>query len=227
MAKYIGTLTSDARGKIGGLVLTRARNGTNIKAHAVPVNPSSVAQVYIRGLLANAVNAWRQKTGTQLSSWDLFAASYTWVNSLGQSYIPTGLQLWTQAYINANRFGTAPPAAWSGTLPVLDPITSMQVTGDGTTLVFLASDSGGAYTSKWLLYCTRPLPASLNYVKSTARRYVGQNPGGNFIIATTAYLAAFGALPPAYGYVGFCATGVDPVTYISASPYVTAQQVIP
>jgi hypothetical protein len=77
------------------------------------------------------------------------------------------------------------------------------------------------------LYCTRPLSAAQNYVKSTARRYVGQNPGGNFIIATTAYLAAFGALPPAYGYVGFNALGVDPVTYISATPYVTAQQVIP
>ena len=44
MARYIGTLTSDARGKLGGLVLTRARNGTNLKAHAVPVNKATIME---------------------------------------------------------------------------------------------------------------------------------------------------------------------------------------
>ena len=227
MAKYIGTLTSDARGKLGGLIMTRARNGTNLKAHAVPVNPSSLRQVAVRGTLASAISAWRAKNGSDVNSWNFFAASYTWLNSLAQPYVPTGLQLWTQAYFNAAQFGTVPPATWSGTLPVLDPIVSMSVAGDGTFLIFLASDAFGSYTSSWLLYCTRSLPVGVNYVKHLGRRFIGKNAAGNEVIATTAYLAAFGSLPPSYGYVAFSAVGVDPVTYISAAPMVTVAQVVP
>jgi len=122
MAKYIGTLTSDARGKVGGLVLTRARNGTNIRAMAVPVNPATVRQVYTRGIIGAALSAYRQLTAPQQGSWSLFAALYTWTNSLAQPFTPTGLQLWTQAYVNAARFGTMPRVAWCRTGRRLVPL---------------------------------------------------------------------------------------------------------
>lgn len=227
MAKYIGTLTSDARGKVGGIVLTRARNGTNMKAHAVPVNPSSLLQVGMRGTLSAAVSAWRALDGSGMNSWNFFAGNYTWLNTLSQPYVPTGLQLWTQAYVNAKRFGTVPPSNWSGTLPVLKPITGLSLNGDGTFLIFLASDAFGYYASNWLLYCTRILPPTVNYVKHLSRRFIGPPSYTNEIIATTTYRAAFGSLPPSYSYLGFSAVGVDPVTFISASPYTSAGQVIP
>ena len=227
MAKYIGTLTSDARGKVGGLVLTRARNGTNMKAHAMPVNPSSLLQVRMRGTLSAAVSAWRALDGLSINSWNFFAASYTWLNTLSQPYVPTGLQLWCQAYVNAARFGTVPPSTWTGTLPVLKPITGLTLTGDGTFLIFMASDAFGAYASNWLLYCTRILPASVSYVKHLSRRFIGPPSYTNEIIATATYQAAFGSLPPSYSYLGFSAVGVDPVTFISASPYTSSAQVIP
>ncbi len=227
MAKYLGTLTSDARGKVGGIILSRSRAGTTIKGHAVPVNPSTPRQQLIRTSLAAAGRAWRALDGSTQAGWVLLADTYTWTNSLGTNYTPTGQQLFTQAYINAAQYGTVPGVPDLGAPPVLDPITNIEVFGDGTFLIFLASDPLGGYTKPWLLYASRPLQSALTYTKTIARRLVGINAGTNEIIATAAYTAAFGLLPPAYSYITFRAVGVDPTLYISATPYVASAQVIP
>jgi len=221
MAKYIGTLTSDARGKVGGLVLTRARNGTNIRAMAVPVNPATVRQVYTRGIIGAALSAYRQLTAPQQGSWSLFAALYTWTNSLAQPFTPTGLQLWTQAYVNAARFGTMPPAAWDGTPPVLYPVTAASLAySGGDWYLFLTRSTPGLYYP-FIVYASGSVPRSVNYVRRLARRYITAVAGVYYTNIAPGWSDAYGSTPHSGLSIAVCITSVDPTTYISAAPFVS------
>jgi hypothetical protein len=222
LAKYIGTLTSDARGKVGGLVLTRARNGTNIRAMAVPVNPATTRQIYTRGIIGAALSAYRQLTAPQQGSWSLFAALYTWTNSLAQPFTPTGLQLWTQAYVNATRFGTTPPGSWSGTPPVLYPVTAASlVYTSGNWFLFATRSTPGIYYP-FIVYASGVVPSSVNYVRRLARRYITAVSGVYYTNIAPGWTAAYGSTPRAGLTIAVCVTSVDPTTYISAAPFVSA-----
>jgi len=222
MAKYIGTLTSDARGKVGGLVLTRARNGTNIRAMAVPINPATTRQVYTRGILGAALSAFRQLTAPQQSSWGSFAALYTWTNSLAQAFTPTGLQLWTQAYVNAARFGTTPPVLWSGTPPVLYPVTiASLVYSSGDWLLFTTRSTPGLFYP-FIVYASGIVPSSVNYVRRLPRRWITAVSGVYYTNIAPGWTNAYGSAPHAGLTIAVCITSVDLVTYISAAPFVSA-----
>jgi hypothetical protein len=227
MAKYIGTLTSDARGKLGGTIMSRSRAGTTLKGHAVPVNPSTPRQQLIRAQLPAAQNKWRTLSGTDQAGWNLIAAQLTWVNSLGTSFVPTGLQLYSQAYINAALFDTLPPNNPGTTVPTLYPITGTVTSGDGTFLQIDALDPGGGYTRPWAIYSSRPLANNLTYTKTVARKFLRAYTTGPGLIVTSQYLAAFGVLPPAYSYIALRLVGIDGVTFISATPFIQAVQVVP
>ena len=222
MAKYIGTLTSDARGKVGGLVLTRARNGTNIRAMAVPINPATTRQVYTRGIIGAALSAFRQLTAPQQGSWGSFAALYTWSNSLAQAYTPTGLQLWTQAYVNAARFGTAPPALWSGTPPVLYPVTAASLVYSGGNWFLFTTRSTPGLFYPFIVYASGVVPSSVNYVRRLARRYITAVSGVYYTNIAPGWTNAYGSIPHAGLTIAVCVTSVDPTTYISAAPFVSA-----
>jgi hypothetical protein len=218
LAKYIGTLTSDMRGKVGGIVFSRGRNGTNLRAHAVPVNPATLLQVGVRGTLAASQNAWRLLDGIQKQSWTSFASFYLWTNPLGQAYVPTGLQLWTQAYVNAAAYGTFPPGTWSGTMPVLNPVVGLALTRSGYDLYCYASIAGALPAVSWILYASATIGANVIYCKKTSRRFMAAWSIGWSGEFSGAYVAAFGVLPPIGARLALRAVGVDPVTFVSATP---------
>lgn len=217
MAKYIGTITSDARGKVGGLVLTRARNGTNLKAHAVPVNTRSLTQSINRATFSAANSAWQALSATNKTGWTVLAANYTWLNSLAQPYVPTGQQLYTQAYVNARVFTAYPPTTAPGSPPVIAPVTSVQILSGPTFLEIFAYNGGSGYAGAWIAYLTRPLSAGSTYMTTRSRRLIGHNNSGNLITGTTTYTEAFGAPPDTGSNIGFRVVPVDPASLISGT----------
>jgi len=210
MAKYLGLLTTDMRGKIGGIVASRGRTGTTLKAKGVPRLAPTPAQNIQRSRLASALFAWRQLTTLQQLSWGGIAATLTWSNSLANTFTPTGLQLWTQAFINQATLNAVPPSTAGGSPSTVVPITTVTIVTSTGVAQLLVNLTGPTYTGNWAAYLSAPIPASVNYTKTTARRLVAVVAGGNFNFFQTAYIAAFGALPPVGAYTSVRVVPIDP-----------------
>jgi hypothetical protein len=195
MARYIGTISSDMRGKVGGLVTSRARGGTTLKAHAVPVQTGSLLQAANRTAMAGANAAWKDLSGTDQSGWALWAATLSYTNSLGQAYSPTALQLYTQAWFYGKQFGVVPTSTPTGSYPAPQPITNALLIVGGGAFQFEFTPSGGSYPDAWLLYLSRPLSSAVTYSKTIARRLIAVRNASNFADIAAAYTTAYGSLP--------------------------------
>ena len=225
MAKYIGSLTSDARGKVAGFVFTRGRNGTNIKGHAAPVNPRTQGQQNNRSTIAASASAWRLLPAMYQTSWNLLAVQYVWTNSLGQTYSPTGLQLFTQAFYNAAQFGVVLNIAAPSSPPAVSPITSYQLNGDGTFLIYIMFNGGSLYSGSFFVSASFPLRGTNTYGTSIRRRFLGARAATDELIATTSYQQQWGILPPAGANISSRIVPVDPTSYISGTVLSTIQPV--
>jgi hypothetical protein len=223
MAKYLGLLTADARGKVGGVILSRAQGATTLKSHRTPKRPSSAAQQRHQGAMASAISGWRLLNSAQQQSWVSFAAGVFYTNSLGTTYSPTGQQLYTQAWINSGFNEATPP----GTMPidtVLPPsIATLAISWNPPNLIVTARTISGLYSGDWLLYASSVISPSVNYVRTRSMRCLGMMNGAYSYNVLSAYQAAYGQYPPLGSRVALKGLPVDGASYISgASLIVTA-----
>lgn len=196
MAKYIGLISSDARGKVGGAVLSRSRSGTTIKARTAPKFPGSPAQVSSQASLANANLSWKSLDDDSRTTWMVYAASITWANSLGGTYSPTGQQLYTQAFINALYFSLTPPAVFPTSLVLPFTISSVYCTRRATELIMGITAS--IADSPWYFLCFggRFVHASVNYTTTKGRTLLGAITDTEEFDVQDLYIGRFGQLPP-------------------------------
>lgn len=218
--RYIGTISSDARGKLGGIVATRARNGTNFKAHAVPTNAATYSQQTQRQAIASAVAQWKALTAANRISWQALAAQYTFTNSLAQNYSPTGLQLFTQAAVNSLYCATTLPATAPLTPPVIVPCTLIELTNTGSALA-ASFFTGGTPFSGYLSYSlSSVISPTINYTKGIRRRQFFSNGGSDSADATPYWNEYYGAIPPAGSQISCHVVTADYASSISATPFV-------
>src|SRR5208283_1808640 len=97
--KYTSALISDARNKLGGDVFARNRAGLYVRVKVKPKNPKTTSQQANRANFATYAKAFRSLTAAQILGWNTLASSSTLTDTLGNSYAPSGLQL----YISCNR----------------------------------------------------------------------------------------------------------------------------
>lgn len=64
-----GAFVTDMRGKIGGSVFSKNKNGAYAKNKVTPSNPQSGAQMAVRNLLAGFAQQWRTLTETTRQGW--------------------------------------------------------------------------------------------------------------------------------------------------------------
>lgn len=198
MAKYIGLVSTDLRGKIGGVVGSRAVTGTTLRSRVSGVNPASASQLAQRAQQSHIAQQWNQLAAYNQLTWIALAAQVTLTNSLGVLYTPTGQQL----FISANRtyfayhgslLLTAP-----GTAPAVPSVTALNVTR--VSGVLTAYISVGAYTTIPLckLYATSPRSQGVSYAsKGNARFITFYAVVYSSADITAAWLAIFPKLPGA------------------------------
>jgi hypothetical protein len=144
--KYIGLISSDARGKNGGNVASRNRFGTYLRRHVAPVQPRSSSQLANRQTFGAISGAWRALTAAQQQGWNTLATTVTFKNSMGQTYNPTGAQLFMLFSRNLVLNGGSSYADAPTTLPSIPSLTSITpqvVYGFSTTAVELGSGGSG------------------------------------------------------------------------------------
>jgi hypothetical protein len=224
MAKYIGTLTSDMRGRVGGVVFSRSRSGVTVKAMKMPKATPSVLQSAQRAALAASLYDWRQLTNAEQVSWAAVAATLTWTNSLAQTYTPTGLMLWTQAYINAVAFGEVPPGTCGSTPSAVVPITGADLVGSSVNYVLTVYPASGTYSGRWLAYASPILPASRVYTKTIGRRPIAAVISGNFSFIGPAWTRAWGPLPSPGPSTSLRIVPCHPTYFYSGTEYIANTQ---
>jgi hypothetical protein len=219
MAKYIGLLTSDMRGKIGGVVAGRSRSGTTLKAQAVPRQAPSLLQSAQRARFSAALQVWRSLTATQQSGWGTGALALTWKNSLGQTYVPTGLQLWQQAFVNASFIDQFPPTTYSGSPSDIVPITLAVLASGGTYFQLEVEDMSGPYTGTFLAFVSSQIPTTRLYTKTISRKSMGGAIGTDLLTTGSDFLNQYGPIPSSGAIVALRIVPIHPTTYVSGTEF--------
>lgn len=220
MAKYLGLLSTDMRGKIGGVVASRGRSGTTFRSKAIPNASPTPHQNTQRIRLAAAMYAWRQLIDFEQLSWGSIAATQVWTNSLAQTYTPTGLQLWQQAWINAAYFGEIPPSTATGSPTTVIPVDQLALTVSGVNLNGTAYNSGSPYIGSWILFVSQTISPSITYVKTISMIEVAASTSYVTLPFGPRYSARYGPLPTFDSSVAYRALAVDPVNFYSGTPLI-------
>lgn len=107
-------MMTDARGKLGGHVFTKAKSGATIRTKVTPLNPKTSAQSEARSALGANSQAWRTLTETQRLAWNSAAQEVSKTNAFGDTYFPSGKNYFTAINNNLRNVGAAavsdPPA---------------------------------------------------------------------------------------------------------------------
>ncbi len=91
---------SDIHGSVGGNTYSRVRGGAIVRNRTKPINPSSPNQALVRSRVGALAAGFSALTVEQVNAWNQFAQTYPAKNALGESYIPTGKQMYFLCNLN-------------------------------------------------------------------------------------------------------------------------------
>lgn len=172
--KYLGSPQS---GSAAGSTASRNRFGQYIRTRAIPVQPSTPAQLNQRARQSANAAAWRDLTDGQRAGWLSLGAQMLRTDSLGQTYDLNGFL----AYCSVNNVNLD-----SGESAVSDaPALITPGTLDTATITLTAAAFSIAYTAT-------PLAAGVRlYIFCSPQRSAGRQFEGDYrLIAVTAAAAA-------------------------------------
>ena len=219
-----------ASGKSGGTVFARNRTGAYARNWAKPVNPVSPLQAAVRSDLAAAAAAWQERSSAQVDAWNAYAFTMTRLNRLGESYVPTGRQIYTESYLNMRSVGQAPlttPGPTNISPSLVNPqITAAASTANAFTSLIPKVDSviipsGQDPVDCYALVFGAPAhPAQRNNVNKQ-RRVISQLDGSEIVTGTSIHAAFnvyFGATSPDGQLVDLWIKFVDTWTGLATTP---------
>jgi len=161
-----GPLVADARGSIGGLTIARNRAGAYGRQRVKPVVPVSTRRSIINGNLSDLVTYWQETLSTvERTVWDNAAKLTSFPNKLGDSYTPSGCNLFIRS--NASLLAIGESVV---TVPPVQPVASqlaptlVHVPASGITItdigIFDTTQVGNIF-----LQFSAALRQSINYFK--------------------------------------------------------------
>ena len=164
--KYLSALLTQASGSIGGATASSNRGGNYFRARVAPVQPRSEAQQAVRARLSALSSKWRTLTPSQIAGWNSLASTVTLHDALGNSYKPTGAQLFTGNNCNLDDVGQpaiedAPASA--PTLPDITPVTAVGGAAP-TTLQVSVGLTAAPTGNSFLIKATPQLSPGVSYI---------------------------------------------------------------
>lgn len=105
-----GNGVADMRGSIGGTTFARNKAGAFARNRTAPVNPQTVKQQEARSRFTDSLDKFSLLTDEQREGWYSIAHNTTRVNGLGQTYVPSGRQIFLEQANNMLLIGQAPLA---------------------------------------------------------------------------------------------------------------------
>lgn len=136
MAKVVGPLhSSEARGRMGGLVYNTFRGMATVKAKHAPCQPRSQKQLQLRSIAVNLARTWAANLNQ--AAWNAYAASHPYLDGMGLTIRATGLNwfIGLNSRLNALLIGTV------ATPPVVAP--------PGPAVTLVPTPSAGSISLAW------------------------------------------------------------------------------
>jgi hypothetical protein len=196
--KYLSALISQGSASIGGATFSKNRGGNYIRKRVAPVQPRSSAQQAVRATLSALSGQWKGLGAAVIAAWSALASTITLKDSLGNSYTPTGNQLFVGC--NATLTACAEPvvtAAPAGT-PAFPDMLPIAVTATaGTPSLAITTSLAAAPTGYlFLIRATPQGSAGIAFFGTSKYRIIGHFAASMFasINALSAYNTRFGAL---------------------------------
>jgi hypothetical protein len=216
--KYTSALISDARNKLGGDVFARNRAGLYVRVKVKPKNPKTTSQQANRANFATYTKAFRSLTAAQILGWNTLASSSTLTDTLGNSYAPSGLQLYISCNRNLHLIGQSPISnapSKKPSFPIISPSAVNFVVQDGAwyTLYIIVTSAASAVWTHLQSSATLPLSGGTSFVGQSVYRNLG-SPGdfdGTYVTYKPAQLSPV-PLPKVGQKVGLRIRLIDPAT---------------
>ena len=196
--KFISPLLSDARASVGGATFSKNRGGNYIRSKVAPVQPRSTAQQGVRAGLATLAQMWRTLTPAQIAGWNTLAQGLTLKDSLGNSYSPSGIDLFVGNNRNLSSINATvveDPPAQNAAFDDLSPLTVVATAG--TPAFTIAPTVAAAPTGfTFLVRATGQLSPGVSYVGQSQYRIISHYAATAFasLNILAAYTARYGAL---------------------------------
>lgn len=206
MAKLGGFIqVADIRGKLGGNVFSKARNGATLRIRVKPRNPRSTDQSLVRALMTAASRFAKALGASDVLDWKSYASSITKHNDVsGQAYNPSWITALTSLYVPmflgdaGATFPTSPPAdPYSGdviTVTAAGGSGQIQITGsaqstaDNTVFLYaekLKSANRTPSNKPGKLISVAPIPATPFHVTVTGLAVGDYAVKMKFVLLTT------------------------------------------
>lgn len=196
--KYLSALISQGSASLGGATFSKNRGGNYIRKRIAPVQPRSSAQQGVRATLSSLSGQWKGLGASVIAAWSALASTVTLKDSLGNSYTPTGNQLFVGCNATltacAEPVVTAAPAGMPA-FPDMLPVAATATAGTPT----LAITTSLAAAPAGYLFLVRSTPqgsAGRAFFGTSKYRIIGHFAATSFasINALSAYNTRYGAL---------------------------------
>jgi len=216
MAKVLfGALATDARGKIGGIVYSKNRNGAYVRTKVSPTQALTDRRSTIHERLAGLAQYWSGiLTPDQVAAWNAFSMNNPVTDIFGRAQHLSGIQTFVRCNgVILNCGGTQiddPPPDLSIS-PLITAVPTLTAGApDIASLAYTPTPAGA--NIKVQVFATQPLPSGRTFTKPFLR-WIGASAANaaspyNF---AAAYLAKFGAMT-AGNVVGVQVNRVDVTT---------------
>lgn len=157
-------------GSIAGDVHARNRFGNYTRPRTKPVNPQSARQTAARNIVAFLAEHWRESpmTGAIRTAWETYAASFNWLNRLGEQVSLTGFNAFVQC--NAARLTAGKSIVTAGPttlgLPATDPTFAVTIS-EAANKLSVTFDTGFDWVDEdegcLSIHMGQPVSASHNF----------------------------------------------------------------
>lgn len=190
-----GALVVDGRGKIGGHVASKNREGAYLRTKVSPVNPQTTHQQTARSLLANFSQGWRGLTQAQRDAWNSAVESWKSTNVFADIVTPTGKNLFTKLNVNLSNIGKATINTPPLPVEVVEPVIN-EVDSKSGGLTVEVADGSVVTGQSMLVFATEPVSPGKDFVKNLYRMlgvvvFTDATP----VDIGTQYTARFGPIP--------------------------------
>lgn len=235
MAIIKSAVWSEARGSVGGTTYARNKAGLYARNRSKPVNPNTVNQSRVRSQFQSTAYGFGDLTVEQVAAWNQFAQGYPAVNKVGDTYTPSGRQMYMLCNQNLRAIGEDPIAAPPYDVPIVPDcdisavvLTLETVAGPPQIMDRISVDgvTSGLATGVVLFQCTPNMqPARQSY--RNRMRQMGRTIVGTDLDLVDPFQEYFGTPSVTTGQIINIRVSVtDPATGV-ASAWMYLQGVIP
>lgn len=169
--KGLPILLAAMSGSVGGLTFSHNAGGPYVRIRGNPTQPNTPAQSAVKAIFGEISTAWRADlTAAERDDWDLYGAATPLIDRIGQSFFPTGLNMYirgnTGLLQNGNTRvdgGPVTPGLPSFTAPSASVVNGST---EVASIDFEVTDAWvGVDETHMLIYASRGQGVSINFFK--------------------------------------------------------------